>query len=82
MAWYQYVLGALLILLSTFLTVVVLMQEGRSQGLSGVIGGGTDSFLSKTKGRSNEARLERLTRNMAILFFVIVLVAFVVLLFV
>lgn len=82
MLWYHYLLGAILILLSVFLTVVVLMQEGRSQGLSGVIGGGTDSFLSKTKGRSNEARLERLTRNMAVFFFVIVLVAFVVLLFV
>lgn len=83
MLWYHYVLGAVLILLSIFLTVLVLMQEGRSQGLSGAIAGGSsDSYLSKTKGRSNQARLERVTKYLAIGFFILVLAAFLILLFV
>lgn len=82
MLWYHYVLGAVLIVLSVLLVVVVLMQEGRSQGVGVVTGGSSDSYLSKTKGRSNQARLERLTRYMGIAFFVIVLATFLILLFV
>ena len=81
MLWYQYVLGGLLIVLSIVITVIVLMQEGRSQGLSGVIAGGADTFLGKTKGRTIEAKLERITRYLAIAFFVIVLAAFFILIF-
>lgn len=82
MLWYHYVLGGVLILLSIALVAIVLMQEGRSQGVSGVIMGGSDSYLNKTKGRSNQARLERLTKYLAIVFFVIVLAAFLILLFI
>lgn len=82
MLWYHYVLGVVLILLSIGLTSIVLMQEGRSQGLSGVIAGGADTFLGKTKGRTIEAKLERITKYLSIAFFVIVLGAFFILLFV
>lgn len=82
MLWYHYVLGGVLILLGAVLIALVLKQEGRSQGLSGVIGGGTDSYLSKTKGRSDEARLERLTKYFSVIFFVFVLATFLILLFV
>lgn len=34
MLWYHYVFGAVLILASIIITIVVLMQEGRSQNLS------------------------------------------------
>lgn len=81
MLWYHYVLGAFLIVLSCLLVFIVLRQEGRSQGLSGVIAGGSDSYLSKTKGRSDEARLERFTKYLAIVFFVLVLATFLILLF-
>ena len=39
MLWYHYVFGAVLILASIIITIVVLMQEGRSQNLSGAIAG-------------------------------------------
>ncbi len=52
------------------LTVVVLMQEGKSQGL-GSIAGAADSYWGKNKGRSMEGGLVKLTTIMAILFFVL-----------
>ena len=62
MQWYHYVFGAVLILISVIITIVVLMQEGRSQNLSGAITGGADSFVGKSKGRTIEGKLERLTK--------------------
>ncbi|MCC8022782.1 MAG: preprotein translocase subunit SecG [Clostridiales bacterium] len=81
MLWYEYVLGGLLLVSSVIVTIIILMQEGRSQGLSGVIGGNSDTFLSQGKGRTNEARLERLTKYLTIFFFVLVLASFLLLLF-
>ena len=46
----QLVVGLLLI-------VVVLFQSGKSQGLSGAIGGIADSYMTKTKAKSMDARL-------------------------
>lgn len=82
MLWYHYVFGAILIVASVIITIVVLMQEGRSQNLSGAITGGADSFVGKSKGRTIEGKLERLTKWLIVLFFVIVLGAFLVFLFV
>ena len=55
------------------LTVVVLMQEGKQQGL-GSIGGAADSYWGKNKGRSMEGGLQKATTLMAIGFFVLALV--------
>ena len=82
MQWYHYVFGAVLILISVIITIVVLMQEGRSQNLSGAITGGAESFVGKSKGRTIEGKLERLTKWLIVVFFVIVLAAFLVFLFV
>lgn len=82
MLWYHYLLGAVLIISSIIITVIVLLQEGRSQGLSGAIAGGAETFLGKTKGRSIEAKLERITKWLIVAFFVVVLAAFIVFLFV
>ena len=55
------------------LTIVVLMQEGQSQGL-GAIAGAAESYWGKNKGRSMEGGLERATMIMAVLFFVLAIV--------
>ena len=52
------------------LTVVVLMQEGKQQGL-GAIAGAAETYWGKNKGRSMEGGLVRATTIMGILFFVI-----------
>lgn len=82
MLWYHYVFGAVLIVASVIITIVVLMQEGRSQNLSGAITGGADSFIGKSKGRTIEGKLEKVTKWLIVFFFVIVLAAFLVFLFV
>lgn len=67
----QYVFGAVLIILAVFLIIVVLLQESRSAGLSGAISGGADTFFGKSKGRTMEQKLVKLTRISAIAFFVL-----------
>lgn len=52
------------------LTVVVLMQEGKSQGL-GAIAGAAESYWGKNKGRTMEGGLTRATTIMGVLFFVL-----------
>ena len=55
------------------LTVVVLMQEGKSQGLC-AIAGAADSYWGKNKGRSMEGGLVKATTVMGVLFFVLAVV--------
>lgn len=59
------------IIVSIVLTVLVLMQEGKSAGLSGAISGVADTYWGKNKGRSMEGMLVKLTRAGVILFLVI-----------
>ena len=53
---------------------VVMLQSGKSAGLSGAIAGGADTFLSKNKAKSLDAKLARWTKWVAILWIVITLV--------
>ena len=55
------------------LTVVVLMQEGKQQGL-GSIAGVADTYWGKNKGRSMEGGLVKATTVMGVLFFVLAVV--------
>lgn len=57
------------ILIGLALAVIVLMQEGKSAGLSGSISGTSDTYWSKNKGRSAEGKLVRLTGILTFLFF-------------
>ena len=69
----QYVLGAVLIILAIILIISVLLQESRSAGLSGAISGGADTFFGKSKGRTMEQKLVKLTKISAIVFFILTL---------
>ena len=55
------------------LTVLVLMQEGKSAGL-GAISGAAESYWGKNKGRSMEGALVKITRWLAIAFMVIAMI--------
>ena len=55
------------------LTIIVLMQEGKSAGL-GAISGAAESYWGKNKGRSMESTLVKITRVMAVLFMVLAVV--------
>ena len=65
-----------------FLIIVVLLQSGKRSGLSGAIAGGAETFLGKSKGRTIEAKLEKITKWLIVAFFVLVLAAFLIFLFI
>lgn len=75
MAWYSYVLGAVILVVSLAIIAAVLLQQGHRSGISGAIAGGADTFFSKTKARTMDAKIARFTKYIAILFFVLALVA-------
>ncbi len=70
MAVLKTILTIVLVLICIALTVIILMQEGKSAGL-GALAGSSDSYWSKNKGRSMEGVLVKATRVMVILFIVI-----------
>ena len=75
MAWYEILVGVLVIIVSLAIIAAVLLQQGRRAGINGVISGGADTFLSKNKARTVDALLARWTKYVAILFFVLAVVA-------
>ena len=70
----KYIVSVLVVLLALFLTVVVLLQEAKTAGMNGAIGGGSDTFLSKNKSKSYGAKLARWTAFVAIAFVILTLV--------
>ena len=54
-------------------TVVVLMQSGKSAGLSGAISGGAETFLSKGKAKTWDAKLAKATKWFALAFVMLTL---------
>ena len=58
------------VIIAVILIVVVLMQHGKQQGLSGAIAGGAETFFGKNKGRTIDAMLKKFTAVVAILFVV------------
>lgn len=81
MAVHEIILGIILLLLSVAIIVLVLLQEGKSAGLSGAITGGAETFFGKNKSRTMESKLVLITKIVAISFFVLALVATLLLLF-
>ena len=53
------------------LSAIVLMQEGKTQGLGSIGGMSTDTYWGQNKGRSMEGALVRGTKMLAILFIVL-----------
>lgn len=47
---------------------VVMLQSGKSSGLSGALSGGADTFLSKNKAKTLDVKLAKMTKWVAFLF--------------
>lgn len=58
------------IILSIVLIAVVLLQSGKSAGLSGSIAGGAETFFGKNEGRKVEAVLAKWTSIAAVAFII------------
>ena len=74
MSWagtFRVFLMGLFILVCIFITVIVLMQESKQNGLSGAISGAADTYWGKNKGRSMEGKLVLFTKILAVAFIVI-----------
>ncbi len=61
------VLTIVFIIVCVALVVLVLMQEGKSEGL-GSISGAAESYWGKNKGRSMEGRMVKITKVLVVLF--------------
>ena len=67
MAVLKIILTVVFIIISIALTVIILMQEGKSAGL-GAIAGAADTYWGKNKGRSMEGMLVKITKILAVFF--------------
>lgn len=62
------------LLAALVLILIVLFQSGKSQGLSGAIGGIADSYMSKGKAQTIDAKLAKATKWVGAVFIVLTLV--------
>ncbi|AGC91197.1 preprotein translocase subunit SecG [Staphylococcus warneri] len=63
----------LLIIDCIALVTVVLLQEGKSNGLSGAISGGAEQLFGKQKQRGVDLFLHRLTIILSVIFFLLMI---------
>jgi preprotein translocase subunit SecG len=61
----------LLVIVSIALIIIVLLQSGKSAGLSGAISGGAEQLFGKQKARGIDLILHRITVVLAVLFFLL-----------
>lgn len=66
------------VLISLSLVAIVLLQSGKSAGLSGSIAGGAETFFGKNKGRTLDALLSKYTSAAAIAFLVTSIALFLI----
>ena len=69
----QLILSIIYFVVALALIAIVMLQSGKSAGLSSVFGG-SDTFLSKNKAKTFDARLARLTKWVAVVFMVLTVV--------
>ena len=62
------------VLCALVLIAVVMLQSGKSEGLSGAIGGVADSFLAKNKAKTIDAKLARATKWFGAVFLILTLI--------
>ena len=70
----QLVITILQLICGLAIILIVLFQSGKSAGLSGAIGGVADSFLSKNKATTMDAKLARATKWVGALFLILTLI--------
>lgn len=66
----QIIVSIFHIIFALSLTVIVLLQSAKSEGLSGSIAGGAETFFGKNKGRTIDALLSKYTSVAAIAFLI------------
>ena len=67
------VLTIIQVICGLILIAVVMLQSGKSAGLSGAIAGGVDTFLSKNKAKTWDSKLAKMTKWVAIVWILLTL---------
>ena len=67
------VLIVLEVIASLALILIVLFQSGKEAGLSGAVGGGSDTYLSKNKSASLDKKLAAATKWVALVWVAVTL---------
>lgn len=68
------ILTIVLLVVAVLMVAIVVAQSGKSNGLSGALGGGgNDTFLAKNKSRGLDAKLARATKWLAVALLVLTL---------
>ena len=75
MAWYEILIGVILVIASVLLVIIVLMQQSRQSGISVAIAGGSESFFGKNKGRTVDAKLAKITKILSVFLFIFYILA-------
>lgn len=75
----EIIAGSMLVISCIIIVVIVTIQQPKGSGISGAIMGGDSSSQSR-RGKSNDAKLARLTRVFAIAFFIITLAVDIIIL--
>ena len=70
----QLALTIIQVILCLVMVAVVMLQSGKSAGLSGAIAGGAETFLSKNKAKSLDAKLAKMTKWVAFTFMLLAVV--------
>ena len=69
----EIILTVLQLLSGLAVTLIVLTQSGKSSGLSGVIAGGAETFMSKGKAKTLDAKLAKMTKWFGLAFVLLTL---------
>lgn len=70
------IISIVLLLVCLVLVAIVLMQEGKTAGLSGAISGLSETYFGKNKARTMEGKLETTTKILAACYLVLSLVLY------
>jgi len=65
------------VVLSLAMIAIVMLQSGKSAGLSGAISGAAETFLSKNKAKTLDAKLAKATKWVAIVWILVTLALYV-----
>lgn len=74
----EIILGIAILVMSVFLIVFVLMQSGKDKKLSGTIAGGAETFFGKSKVKSNDKILSRLTTALSLVFVIVMVALYII----
>lgn len=74
----EIVLGIALLVFAVVISVLVMMQKSKDGKLSGAIAGGSDNFLSGSKGNDKDKLLSTLTAIFSVIFAILVVAMYLI----